>query len=76
MPIQVIKEKPLAIKGELTAVARLVSFNTKQTGHVRQVELVFYTDERVKLNDLGTGWTLEDLANLHNMLLKFNQENL
>lgn len=73
--MNILKEKVLATKGEWVAVAQLVSYNTKKTGKIRDVQLVFNKDPLYKSsNTFPTGWSIEELALLHSKLFEWKKE--
>lgn len=72
--MQIFKEKVLATKGEWTVSARLVEFSTKETGKVRRTEMFFLEDKNYKTNSFTTGWTVQELALLHNKLVEWTKE--
>lgn len=71
--MQVLKETVLAAKAEMTALGRLVKYNTAKTGPQRKVEVVFVRNNLIKPNDLPTGWSIEELATIHNKLIEWGK---
>lgn len=68
--MNILKETTLATKGEWTVLGRLLSYRLPN-GQKRHVDLIFVKDERFKPNDVGTGWTVAELATLHNKLVEW-----
>jgi hypothetical protein len=69
--MKIIKEKVIGTRGPWLFKARLVEYVTKVQGRFNRPEVVFE-----KMGDDITGFTLEDLEQIHAALQQFAQENL
>lgn len=69
--MNVYKEKVLGTFGDWVIKGRVVEFNTAKTGQVRRAELKLeqYTVPGQPKTDAG--WSLQDIANLHNVLVQY-----
>lgn len=69
--MKIIKEKVVGTRGSWVFKARLVEYVTKQQGRFNRPEIVFE-----KMGDDDTGFSLEDLEQVHAALRQFAAENL
>ena len=69
--MKIIKEKVIGTRGPWLFKARLVEYVTKQQGRFNRPEVVFE-----KMGNDDTGFSLEDLEQVHAALKQFASENL
>ena len=69
--MRIIKEKVIGTRGPWLFKARIVEYVTKQQGRFNRPEVVFE-----KMGGDETGFTFEDLEQVHNALKQFAAENL
>jgi len=68
--MKIIKEKVIGTRGPWLFKARLVEYVTKQQGRFNRAEVVFE-----KMGNDETGFTLQDLEQVHAALHQFAAEN-
>ena len=69
--MKIVKEKIIGTRGPWLFKARLVEYVTKQQGRFNRPEVVFE-----KMGNDDTGFSLEDLEQVHAALKQFAAENL
>lgn len=69
--MKILKEKVIGTRGPWLFKARLVEYVTKQQGRFNRPEVVFE-----KMGNDDTGFSLEDLEQVHAALKQFASENL
>ena len=69
--MKIVKEKVIGTRGPWLFKARLVEYVTKVQGKFNRPEVVF-----IKMGDDETGFSLEDLEQVHAALKQFAAENL
>ena len=69
--MKIVKEKIIGTRGPWLFKARLVEYVTKQQGRFNRPEVVFE-----KMGNDDTGFSLEDLEQVHTALKQFASENL
>jgi len=69
--MKIVKEKIIGTRGPWLFKARLVEYVTKQQGRFNRPEVVFE-----KMGNDDTGFSLEDLEQVHAALKQFASENL
>lgn len=63
----------LAAKGEWAVFGRISTIITKN-GPKRNVEMVFEKDKGAVQNDFTTGWTIAEIAQIHDKLVVWARE--
>lgn len=66
--MQVVKEEVLGMRGGWVVKGRVVVYN----GRERRTELLLEKVQSVQYQEVG--WTIEELAELHNTLVKWKQK--
>jgi len=66
--MQVLKEEVLGMRGGWVLKGRVVVYNERQ----RRVELVLERVGTVQFQEVG--WTVEDLVEIHNILVKWKMK--
>jgi hypothetical protein len=68
--MKVVKEKVIGVRGAWVFKARLVEYVTKDQGRFNRPEVMF---EKMGVDD-ETGFSLEDLEQIHAALRQFTEE--
>lgn len=66
--MQIVKEEVLGMRGNWVVKGRVIVYNGRQ----RRVEMLLEKTQNTQQQEVG--WTIEELAELHNILVKWKEK--